>query len=132
MLINTTLWAVALGGCGGDPPRYAFAPTKSCLEQKTNAVVALKKEDVAAYAIPDRLAPRSVSVFYEADTIIGVFDRDADAADEVARDVFQTFTRAGDARDVYRRGNAFFFGPDPLSQRSIDLVESCLREAPAA
>jgi hypothetical protein len=132
VLINTSICALGLAACGGGPPpRYALEPTKSCLEKKTNAVVALEAEDVAAYAIPARLAPRSVSVFHEEDTIILVFDRDADAADDVARDVFQAFKRAGDPRDIYRRGNAFFFGPDPLSEKSIDLVESCLREVAA-
>lgn len=122
--------AATLAGCGGDPPTYAFGPTTRCLEREADAVVPLDKEDVAAYAIPERLAPRSVSVFSGSDTIVLVFERDVDAAHEVAGDVFETFERAGEPKDVYRRGNAFFFGPNGVSDESEELVEGCLREAP--
>ena len=124
------LLVLLAAGCGGeDVPSYAYAPTKRCLQRETSATAVLEKEEVVAYAVPERLAPRSFAVFYEEDTILVVFAPDADTADEAARAVFETFERAGVPRDVFRRGNAFFFGPDGLTPRSKRLVERCLRAA---
>lgn len=139
-LAALAMLAVALAGCGGDPP-YALDPTADCLEE-SGAAVERWEADSNPPTYWSRPAPGGIlrATGDDQQTALAAFADDSEEAGEMAArlESFEAMpgSLAGIMRPVVRRDrNAVVFGffpegdePTPGFTAALDAVEDCLEE----